>query len=40
VIAARECRAFLQEHRESGPVTFALFGAAALAVYQALLARP
>jgi len=40
VIAVRECRAFLQEHREFGPVTFALFGAAALAVYQALLARP
>ena len=40
VIAARECRAFLQEHREFGPVTFALFGAAALAAYQALLARP
>lgn len=39
-IAVRECRAFLQEHRELGPVTFALFGAAALAVYQALLVRP
>ena len=40
VIAVRECRAFLQEHREFGPVTFALFGAPALAVYQALLAGP
>jgi len=40
VIAVRECRAFLQEHREFGPVTFALFGPAALAVYQALLAQP
>jgi O-acetyl-ADP-ribose deacetylase (regulator of RNase III) len=39
-IAVRECRAFLQEHRELGPVTFAVFGAAALAVYQALLVRP
>ena len=40
VIAVRGCRAFLQEHGESGPVTFALFSAAALAVYQAWLARP
>jgi len=39
-IAVRECRTFLQKHREAVPVTFALFGGAALAVYQALLARP
>ncbi|HXZ54846.1 MAG TPA: O-acetyl-ADP-ribose deacetylase [Burkholderiales bacterium] len=38
-IAVRECRRFVEEH-ESIEITFALFGAAALAVYETELARP
>ena len=39
-IAVRECRLFVEEHAAIAQVTFALFGASALAVYEALLARP
>jgi O-acetyl-ADP-ribose deacetylase len=39
-IAVRECRGFVEEHAAIGQVTFALFGAGALAVYEAQLARP
>jgi O-acetyl-ADP-ribose deacetylase (regulator of RNase III) len=39
-IAVHECRRFTQEHDAIELITFALFGAGALAVYQAELARP
>jgi len=39
-IAVRECRRFTQEHDAIERITFALFGADALAVYQAELAQP
>src|SRR5258706_8272829 len=39
-VAVLECRRFAQEHEAIEQVTFALFGAAALAVYEAELARP
>ena len=39
-IAVRECRLFIEEHAAIERVSFALFGATALAVYEALLARP
>jgi O-acetyl-ADP-ribose deacetylase (regulator of RNase III) len=38
-IAVRECRRFVEEHAAIGPITFALFGRDALAVYEAELAR-
>lgn len=38
-IAVRECRVFVEERAAIEQVTFALFGASALAVYEALLAR-
>jgi O-acetyl-ADP-ribose deacetylase (regulator of RNase III) len=39
-IAVRESRLFVEEHAVIEQITFALFGARALAVYEALLARP
>ena len=39
-IAVLECRRFAREHEAVEQVTFALFGAAALAVYEVELARP
>jgi O-acetyl-ADP-ribose deacetylase len=39
-LAVRECRSFTREHEAIGQITFALFGAAALAVYEAELGRP
>jgi len=39
-IAVRESRLFVEEHAAIGQVTFALFGAPALAVYEALLLSP
>jgi O-acetyl-ADP-ribose deacetylase (regulator of RNase III) len=39
-IAVRECRRFTQEHDAVERITFALFGADALAIYQEELARP
>jgi O-acetyl-ADP-ribose deacetylase len=39
-IAVLECRRFSREHEAIEQVTFALFGAAALAVYEAELTRP
>ena len=39
-IAVRECRRFTQEHDAIERIMFALFGADALAVYQAELAQP
>ena len=39
-IAVRECRWFAQEHDAVERITFALFGADALAIYQKELARP
>jgi len=39
-IAVLECRRFAREHEAVEQVTFALFGPAALAVYQAELAKP
>ena len=39
-IAVLECRRFAREHEAIEQVTFALFGAAALAVYEAELTRP
>jgi len=38
-IAVRECRRFVEEHATLGPITFALFGRDALAVYEVELAR-
>jgi O-acetyl-ADP-ribose deacetylase (regulator of RNase III) len=38
-IAVRECARFAREHGEIGAVTFALSGAAALAIYERELAR-
>jgi len=38
-IAVRECFQFAQVHAEIEDITFALFGADALAVYKAELAR-
>jgi len=38
-IAVRECRRFAAEHEEFEQITFALFGAQALAVYEVELAR-
>src|SRR6266581_2888778 len=39
-IAVRECRLFSREHDAIEQITFALFGADALAIYQAELAQP
>jgi O-acetyl-ADP-ribose deacetylase (regulator of RNase III) len=39
-VAVLECRRFAEEHEAIERVTFALFGAAALAVYEAEVARP
>jgi O-acetyl-ADP-ribose deacetylase len=39
-IAVLECRRFAREHDAIERITFALFGASALAVYEAKLARP
>ena len=39
-IAVRECRLFVEEHAAIEQVSFALFGAPALAVYEALLLSP
>ena len=39
-IAVLECRRFAEEHAAIEEITFALFGAAALAVYEAEVARP
>jgi len=39
-IAVLECRRFAREHEAVEQVTFALFGPAALAVYEAELAKP
>ena len=39
-IAVRECCRFTQEHDAIERITFALFGAGALAIYQAELAQP
>ena len=39
-IAVRECRLFSREHDAIERITFALFGADALAIYQAELAQP
>ncbi|HET7764407.1 MAG TPA: O-acetyl-ADP-ribose deacetylase [Burkholderiales bacterium] len=39
-VAVRECRSFAREHDAIGQITFALFGAGALAVYEAELGRP
>ena len=39
-IAVRECRRLVEEHEAIEQITFALFGASALAVYEALLLRP
>src|SRR6266850_5275978 len=39
-IAVAECRRFAQDHEGIEQVTFALFGAGALAVYKTELARP
>jgi len=39
-IAVRECCRFTQEHDAIEQITFALFGADALAIYQAELAQP
>jgi O-acetyl-ADP-ribose deacetylase len=39
-IAVRECRDLVEQHAAIEQVTFALFGAGALAVYEARLARP
>ena len=39
-IAVLECRRFAREHEAVEQVTFALFGSAALAVYEAELAKP
>ena len=39
-IAVLECRRFTEEHEAIEQVTFALFGASALAVYEAELPRP
>src|SRR5215467_2610176 len=39
-IAVRECRLFVEEHAAIEEVTFALFGAPALAVYDSLLLSP
>src|SRR6267142_4040233 len=38
-IAVRECRRFVEAHATIGPITFALFGRDALAVYEVELAR-
>jgi O-acetyl-ADP-ribose deacetylase (regulator of RNase III) len=38
--AVLECRRFAQEHEAIERVTFALFGAGALAIYETELARP
>jgi O-acetyl-ADP-ribose deacetylase (regulator of RNase III) len=39
-VAVRECRSFARENPAIGQITFALFGAGVLAVYEAELARP
>jgi len=39
-IAVSECRRFVREHEALELITFALFGAAALALYRTELARP
>jgi len=39
-IAVLECRRFMQEHQAIDEISFALFGAGALAVYETELARP
>lgn len=39
-IAVLESRLFVEKHAAIGQITFALFGASALAVYEAVLARP
>jgi O-acetyl-ADP-ribose deacetylase len=39
-VAVLECRRFAEEHEAIDEITFALFGAAALAVYEAEVARP
>jgi O-acetyl-ADP-ribose deacetylase (regulator of RNase III) len=39
-VAVLECRRFAKEHAAIEEITFALFGAAALAVYEAEVARP
>jgi O-acetyl-ADP-ribose deacetylase len=39
-VAVLECRRFAEEHEAIDEITFALFGAAALAVYEAEFARP
>jgi O-acetyl-ADP-ribose deacetylase (regulator of RNase III) len=39
-VAILECRRFAEEHAAIEEITFALFGAAALAVYEAEVARP
>jgi O-acetyl-ADP-ribose deacetylase (regulator of RNase III) len=39
-IALLECRRFVRQHEAIEQITFALFGAAALAVYDAKLAQP
>jgi len=39
-IAVLQCRRFAQEHEAIEQITFALFGAGALSIYQAELAQP
>ena len=39
-VAVHECRSFAREHHAIGQITFVLFGAGALAVYEAELGRP
>jgi O-acetyl-ADP-ribose deacetylase len=39
-VAVLECRRFAEEHEAIEEITFALFGASALAVYEAELAQP